>query len=228
MKHTTHLLAAAALMAGAVGSQAAVITFDGGTAYKNGGGPGIVTNSSSNWDDIDYYEEDGFRLDFINNTAAFAANIGDYYGAGNAVIHGHWSSGLYGDLTRIVVTKIDATPFDLNYFILTSNTDVGGSPASGNERAFIKNNNGNAILLQPEDWGFPASQVFLPSSYDGITSFEFYVENHVDCFGMDEFYIDEPAPPPNGVPEGGSSFVLFSGAMLIAFGASSRLKKRPA
>jgi hypothetical protein len=214
-----------AFFVAASASQAAVITFDGGLAYKNGGGPGIVTDTVSNWDDIDYYEEDGFKLDFINNTAAFAANIGNYYGVGNAVIHGHWNSGNFGDLTKIVVTKVGGGTFDLNYFILTSNTDTGGSAASGNERAFIKNNGGNDILLNPEDWGFPATQIYLPASYDGITSFEFYAENPVDCFGMDEFYIDEEAPPPAGVPEGGSSFALFSASLLLVLGASSKLNK---
>jgi hypothetical protein len=218
-------LGTAMCLAAAVATQAAVITFDGGMAYKNGNPVGIPTDNLSNWDDIDYYEEDGFKLDFINNTAPFAANIGNYYGAGNAVIHGHWNSGDFGDLTRIVVTKVGGGTFDLNYFILTSNTDTGGAPASGNERAFIKNDGGNDILLPPEDWGFPAKQIFLPATYDGINSFEFYAENPVDCFGMDEFYIDEDAPPPVGVPEGGSSFALFGASMLLALGVSSKLKK---
>lgn len=214
-------ISAAASLAAVVSSPAAVITFTGGTAYFNGGGS-AVTSDAGNWNNVDYYEEDGFRLDFIGNVTAFATHIGDYYSAGNAVIHAHWDSGNYGETTKIVVTKIDNTPFDLNYFILTSNTDFGGFIASGNERAFIKNNNGNDILLPPEDWGFPAQQIYLPASYDGITSFEFYVENAVDCFGMDEFYIDEEPPPPTGVPEGGSTVALFAAALAGLLGGSAR------
>lgn len=203
-KLLTSLVAASALL-GASQSHAIVIDFTGGTAYFVGGGS-VVTDNILNHDNIDYYEEGGFRLDFIGNTTPFAANIGNYYGNGNAVIHGHWDTGNFGELTEIKVTKIGGGTFDLNYFILTSNTDTGGTVASGNERAFIRNNSGNAIMLPPQNWGFPAAQIFLPSSYDGITEFSFYVENAVDCFGMDEFFIDEPAPP--SVPDAGSTAAL--------------------
>jgi hypothetical protein len=203
---------AATLALGALVSttQAVVIDFEGGTATRYNPPSPVVTDNLTTYDDVDFYEENGFKLDFIGNTGgadAFSANIGNYYGAGNAVIHGHWATGSFGDLTEIKVTKVGGGTFDLNYFILTSNTDFGGGAASGNEKAYISHDGGlDPILLPPEDWGFPATQIFLPSSYDAVSSFEFHVENKVDCFGMDEFYIDEPAPPR--VPDAGSTLAL--------------------
>jgi len=167
-------------------------------------GPNQTTNNVVSWDDVDYYDEGGFRLDFIGNTGvgdAFSANIGNYYGAGNDVVHGHWLTGGLGNLTLIKVTKIDGTAFDLNCFVLTSNTAVGGGPALGSEQAFIHASaNGTTSsfsqLLPPENWGFPATQIFLGSQFDGIKAFWFVANNDVDCFGMDNFFIDEPAPIP--------------------------------
>ena len=138
------------------------INFTGGTVVRLSG-PDETTNNSVLWDNVDYYLEGGFKLDFIGNTTAFSSNIGNYDNVGNDVIHGHWVTGDFGDLTMIKVTKVDGSAFDLNYFVLTSNTDTGGSPASGNEQAFIHasidgTTQSFSQMLPPEDWGFPASQ----------------------------------------------------------------------
>ena len=196
------------LLAFSVPVSAAVITFTGGTVVRQAG-PNQTTNNSVVWDNVDYYEENGFRLDFKPNgtgTAGFATNIGNYYGAGNDVIHAHWATGNFGGVTEIEITKIGGGTFDLNYFILTSNTDTGGSAASGNELAYVEgfvNNvsSGAPVLLPPENWGFPGAQIFLGSAFDAVDSVRFFVTNSVDCFGMDEFFIDQPAP---GIPEPGS------------------------
>jgi len=206
MMRTTiaRLLAGASLLAFGMAASAAVITFTGGTVYRLDATT-QTTSNTVNWDNVDYYEENGFRLDFIPNagSAGFAANVGNYYGVGNDVIHAHWATGNFGGVTAIEITKIGGGTFDLNYFILTSNTDTGGAPASGNEQAWIEGfvgaaSTGPAVLLPPEDWGFPATQIFLGSQFDSVDMVRFYVTNVVDCFGMDEFYIDEPAP---GIPE---------------------------
>lgn len=193
----------AILVFGAAGTAfGAYIDFTGGTATL-WDGTTHVTNGASVWESVDYYVENGFKLDFIeaNRTRPFTSIIGDYYGGGNDVIHGHWSTGAYGDLTQIRVTKLDGTVFDLNYFILTSNTDTGGGAASGNEQTWINaSKDGTNIsysqLLPPDNWGFGGTnpQIFLGTQFDDIMWFSFTVTNSVDCFGMDDFYIDEPGP----------------------------------
>ena len=81
------------------------------------------------------------------------------------------------------MTKLDATTFDLNYFILTSNTEIGGGPASGNEQTWINSSNGYSELLPSSDWGFAPGggpgpgndyhQIYLDSNFDNITKFWF-------------------------------------------------------
>ena len=68
-----------------------------------------------------------------------------------------------------------------------------------------------SLLLPPDDWGFAGTnpQIFLDASFDSIYWFSFSAVNNVDCFGMDNFYINEPAPPP--VPEPSTIVLLGSG-----------------
>lgn len=209
-------IAGASILAMASAAQAAVIDFTGGTATSSPPG--------------NYYEENGFRVTSVGGTSFFGA----YYGGTNNVIHSHWASppgGGLGGVTAIEITKIGGGTFDLNYFILTSNTLTGGAPASGTEQTWIRaldnlnNQIGAALLLPSEDWGLgTTTQVFLGSNFDAVTTAQFYVTNGVDCFGMDEFYIDEAAPP--SVPDGGTTASLFG---LAIFGmAAVRRKLRSA
>jgi hypothetical protein len=209
-----NLLAIGLLAAISVPASAAVIDFTGGTVTRLDAST-ETTNNTVLWDNVDYYEENGFRLDFLPNSGSggFATNVGNYYGAGNDVIHAHWATGSFGGVTAIEITKIGGGTFDLNYFILTSNTDTGGGLASGLERAFVEGfaasvSTGAPVLLPPEDWGFPATSIFLGSAFDAVDLVRFTVENSVDCFGMDEFFIDQPAP---GIPEPGSLALLSLG-----------------
>jgi len=212
------LVGLAALLGFGFPAGAVQIDFTGGKVVLNDGTE-QTTNASVVWQDVDYYEEDGFRLDFIPSTGnTFESIIGNYYGGGNDVIHGHWATGDFGGLTQILVTKLDGDAFDLNYFVLTSNTDTGGSAASGNERAFIHASadgltSSFSQLLPPEDWGFPATQIFLGPEFDSIKAFWFVAENAVDCFGMDNFFINEPAP---GLPEPGTLALLALGVAGLA------------
>ena len=215
-----------ALLGFSISANATQINFTGGTVTRNNGSK-QTTNNSSVWDNVDYYEEGGFKLDFISGGAGgFESIIGNYYGGGNDVIHGHWGTGNFGGLTKIKVTKLDNTAFDLNYFVLTSNTDRGGGLASGNEKAFIHASidgitSSYSQLLPSENWGFPGTQIFLGSQFDNIKAFWFTAENDIDCFGMDSFFIDEP--PPTSVPEPNSTLTLLA---LGSLGAASSLNRK--
>lgn len=217
-------LACLSLLALASTAPAVVIDFTGGTVTRLDATT-QTTNNTALWDNVDYYEENGFRLDFIPNSgsAGFATEVGDYYGVRNDVIHNHWATGSFGGVTEVMITKIGGGTFDLNYFILTSNTDVGGSAASGLESAWIKNNLGYEQKLPSEDWGFPATQIFLGTEFDSVTAVSFFVKNKVDCFGMDEFFIDEAAPPR--VPDGGATASLLGVALFGTVALRRKLKR---
>jgi len=214
----------------AIESQAAAVTFTGGIVTRLDTTT-QTTNNSVVWDNVDYYEEAGFRIDFLPNSgsAGFATHVGNYYGAGNDVIHAHWATGGLGQVTSIEITKIGGGTFDLNYFLLTSNTALGpNKPALGNEQAYIEGFNSNVstgapVLLPPEGWGFPASAITLGSAFDTVDKVVFFVTNQVDCFGMDEFYINQPAPTSGAVPEA-TSLVAWSliGACALVIGRRCR------
>lgn len=231
------ILVAIFLLSGiCVSANATIIDFTGGTVTLNDGST-LTTNTSATYYNVDNYVEDGFMLNFIEVTTAgqdnsdFTSIIGNYYGGGNDVIHGHWNTGNYGDLTEIIISKVDGTTFDLNYFELTSNTDTGGGAASGNELAYItaydstNTQIGSSVLLPPDDWGWTGMnpQVFLGSDFDAVASVSITAANAIDCFGMDMFYIDEDAPPPhNPIPEP-ATFLLF-GLGILGFAGASRKK----
>jgi hypothetical protein len=192
-------------------SLGAVITFDGGTATLSDSST-VTTTNSGLWDNVVTYVEDGMLIEFIPDAGyEIGTNlwtfIGDYYSTGagtgggppyeNAVIHAH-------DFVNVTIrfSKVDGSTFDLNYVDMTSNTDYGGGLASGAELSYISN--GTPHLLPSSDWGLDytyfgdpgdgVQRLWLDSSFDGITEFTLTTDNAY-CFGMDNFYIDEEAPP---------------------------------
>lgn len=202
----------------AYSSSAAIIDFTGGEVHLLNGTIVQTTEGVDQFADVDFYIEDGFKLDFIGGSSnPFSYHIGDYYGPGNDVIHAHWETGNYGETSEIRVSRVDGEAFDLNYFTLTSNTDRGGGWASGNEQAYTNSSNGYSQLLPSNDWGFsdPSAQIFLDNNFDNIDWFSFTVGNAVDCFGMDNFYIDEEFP---STPEPSSLLALMAVGGLFTAG----------
>ncbi|MGA1795098.1 MAG: PEP-CTERM sorting domain-containing protein [bacterium] len=202
-----------------------IIDFSGGTAYLLNGNS-VTTTDEGLWWDVDYYEEEGMRIDFVGSGGD--SIIGDYYSIredgpnyneedtiyNNSVIHAHPFKNY-----AIVFTKIDGSFFDLNYVDMTSNTIVGGGQSSGEEESYITNNRGYSMRLPSSDWGFDydfygepgdgVQRLWLDDNFDSITSFTLSSENAY-CFGMDNFYIDEPPPdrPSTPVPEPSTVFLL--------------------
>lgn len=201
-------------------SLAAVITFTGGTAFLSDGSA-VTTNNHDLYSNVDYYIENGIKIDFIGGYGT----IGDYYSigaggfVGNDVIHSHWF-----DVNSIIFSKVDDTAFDLNYFDLTSNTEMGGGQATGNERSYITASNGHSMLLPSSDWGFDfdysggqgdgISRLWLDNNFDGITSFTVNSLNAY-CFGLDNFFIDEPPPPHPSSPEPSTLWLVGSGLFAL-------------
>ena len=231
---TSRLLAAVALVCAIGQAHATKITFTGGVVTRHDGTTAVTANNI-NYQNVDYYTEGGFKLQFVGATTAFSSNVGNYYGRGDDVIHGHWATGSFGTLTQIRVTKVDNTSFNLTSFGLTSNTDQGGGHASGNEQAFIHasidgTTESYSQMLPPENWGtLPPDRVVLGSDFSGIKAFYFTVNDKVDCFGMDDFFLNETDPtlPPSAVavPEPETYAMMLGGLGLLAFVARRRNRK---
>ena len=181
-------------------AKATVITFTGGTAIDANNIPHVTTQDWT-YSNIVSYVESGFQLNYVVSSGSyFPQTVGNYYGSSNDVIHGHWMGGL----TSIDISSVNGTTFDLNYFIITSNTAHGGGHATGEEHIYVQGyRNGTAVtapyLLPVEDWGInEVSNIILNNEFDNIDLFRIYGEGAF-CFGMDAFYINESAPNVEGV-----------------------------
>ena len=130
---------------------------------------------------------------------------------GNDVIHGHWTA-----ISAIEISLQNNNPFDLQYFQITSNTSVGGQPATNEENIGIQGYlNGSSVTeiyaLPSVDWGAASTRdVFLPSSFDNVDKVVIFDRgvsathtgnsscpecgNSGFCFGMDNFVFDEAVP----------------------------------
>lgn len=204
--------------------KAAVISFTGGTATDAYGNTYTTTANNTTYYNIVSYVEQGFKMEYVSSSNNYSfQTVGDYYWSSNDVIHGHWSGGLQS----IDISNVSGSTFDLNYFIITSNTAIGGGHATGAEHIYVQGyRNGAAVtapyLLPSEDWGIGSvSNIILNNEFDNIDLFRIYGEGAF-CFGMDAFYIDQAAPNVEGVvigqpviPELGTSTLFPLGLAIL-------------
>lgn len=221
-------IAAACSFAAPLTAQAVVIDFTGGTVHSQDGST-HTTNNLALHQDVLSYEEQGIRITIDGGGYGI---VGDYYSVGaggfvgNDVLHAHWDTGI----SSITFTKIDGKAFDLTYFDLTSNTTVGGGQSTGLENSWITASNGTTLKLPSSDWGFDkdvsgqpgdgVARLFLGDGFLGITSFTVTSDNAY-CFGLDNFYIDQAAPP---IPEPASLALAVAGLGIVA-GLARRQRK---
>lgn len=185
------------LIAGTASAQ--VIDFVGGDGVRPNDSI-FVPADNSPYESVKAYTESGVSM--VMEPVDATLLLGDYYGVTESVIHGHWPYG-GGTMTGIRFALESGDPFDLNYYVLTSNTQTGGGAATGNEMTYIVASQDGSTesfraLLPPEDWGINDgyTEVYLGSEFDGIRAFWFETEGDTYCFGMDKFYINTEAPPP--------------------------------
>jgi hypothetical protein len=190
---------------------AAVVTFTGGTATLASGGT-VVTDTLQNLNSVDFYTENGFVFDYIGGAGG---SIGNYYSAGNDVIHAHWG---VGEMTSIEIRKDGGGTFEFNYFVLTSNTLTPGGAPTGAEDVHVQawfNGSmvGSDVILPSEQWGFPAVDVFFGTDFDNVDKVVITsTHTSFSCFGMDSFYIDQAAPVPE--PTAGALLALGLGGLI--------------
>jgi len=166
-----------------------IVTFTGGTVYK-ADDTTAVTDGTQLYGNVSSYEEGDFYLQY-NSVSPFGQYIGTYYSQGNDVIHGHWDGGL----DSIEIARSDNGLFTLKYFSLTSNTEIGGGAATGNENIFIQGfTNGVAITdsyrIPSDDWGGTFNDVILPDAFTNVDKVLISGEGAY-CFGMDSFAFNE-------------------------------------
>ena len=191
--------------------QAAIVTFTGGTATLVSGDT-IITDATSQNSGVISYQEESIILEYSSPTQDWSfQTVGDYYGTGNDVIHGHWDN-----ISTIEISRENNIAFDLQYFQITSNTSIGGGPATNEENIGIQGFlNGSSVTeiygLPSVDWGAESTRdVFLPSSFDNVDKVVIFDRgvsgthtggpdcpecgNSAFCFGMDNFVFDEAVP----------------------------------
>jgi len=187
-------------------AEAAIVTFTGGTAISPDGTE-IVTDANSYNSNIVSYQEGTVILNYVSPVDDYSfQTVGNYYGAGDDVIHGHWTA-----ISAIEISRENNVPFDLQFFHMTSNTEIGGGAATGSEIVAIQGwLEGVAVteeyMLPSDDWGGEYQDVFLPSSFDNVdkvvirdlaqweTGEWVQADFSAFCYGMDNFVFDEVVP----------------------------------
>jgi len=199
------LAAALTLSLAAAGSaHATTIDFTGGTAAMNNGWAGITSNAFT-FSDLAVYYADNTPDVLSFYTQVSEGFVGDYYGVGNDVLHSDWSDNATAGDRGILAYKRYGESFDLNSFVLLTNTTNLYGNASGTERVFLHAStdfiNSTYIMALPvQDWGFPGITITLGEQFKNIKAFWFTADPGVS-FAIDDVVIDEQSavPEPGGL-----------------------------
>ena len=148
------------------------------------------------------------------------AYLGSYYsvqGDNDAVEHLHWGLGLDNrEVSRFIVKSASGgAVFDLNYFVLTSNTDNGGGPADNTEDTYIvASKNGSTVHFRQKlpsvNWGGRVP-VYLGPEFNEIRAV-WFESTSAYCFGMDDLTVS--AAPPGSAAN--NAVLLGSGSIANA------------
>ena len=151
---------------------------------------------------------------------AFTANdlsVGSYYGDGSGVAHVHWRLGQDNrEVSRFIVKSASGgAVFDLNYFVLSSNTDNGGGAADNTEDTYIvASKNGSTESFRQKlpsvNWGGRVP-VYLGPEFNEVRTVWFESTNAF-CFGVDDLTVSA-APPGNAA---NNAVLLGSGSIANA------------
>ncbi|MAC32449.1 MAG: hypothetical protein CME40_05255 [Haliea sp.] len=176
---------------------------DGSATSSSGDVVSPISGDSRQYSSTVDYTESSFRMT-VEPTGA-VVTVGKYYSESEGVVHGHWSAGgASNGMDRLLFRAESGETFDLNYYVLTSNTENGGSAATGNEDTYIVASRDGVTAsfrskLPSEDWGISdgVREIYLGPEFDGIKAFWFESEGGTYCFGMDKFYVNLTPPPPS-------------------------------
>lgn len=188
--------------------QATLMDFTGGTITENDGVTTHVSDSLTSFQNVSSYIQDGFKVQFIfsGTPSSFASIVGNYYNTSNDVAHWHWDDGIFGEVTEVIISKVDNSTFDLGGFQVTTNTANGGGSSDGFESVAINSSKmANLFTVDSDDWGLgngtdPLITIDpLNDFFKGITWFSFTNNSSSSSVGMgiDNIFLDE-AGDPNG------------------------------
>lgn len=171
-----------------------IISFTGGEVFSSEGAFLGTTDETNIFSEVGSYIESDFLIQYNTIGHGHGQTVGNYYGDQNDVLHGHWD----GELQSIEISRIDNALFDFEYLALTSNTEIGGGAATGNEKVYIEGFDSNlnsvgSFLIPSEDWGGEFQDVFLGDAFNDVTKVTIAGDGAF-CYGMDSFVIDQAVP----------------------------------
>lgn len=133
------------------------------------------------------YQAGSYKFAYTGVSSAWL--VGNYYVTTPAqnVMHWHWGVLSGQGLATVTISRTDGQPFVLDAFILSSNTGIGGQPATGNENARIREvDTSSTFKLPSENWGLATLQNVDPGFNAGSASYVFEVVdvNTLYCAGI--------------------------------------------